>query len=161
MRQPPAPQPTTTTTSSDSARHAAVAFLTLAPGIRPRHRVFPGNPDQVRHARHFARRYLSGCPAVHEAELLTSEIFTNSVRHSRSRDGGTIDVHIAHQCPGILRVAVTDDGATTAPELARASLRALTGRGLALVQDIATQWGHYGDGHTRTVWFELRCGAAP
>lgn len=125
--------------------------------IRPRHRAFPGRPDQVRHARHFTLRCLANCPAARDAELLTSELVTNAAQHSRSRDGGTIHVLIAHQCPGVLRVAVTDDGSATTPEPTKAGLRAITGRGLALVQEIATRWGHDGGDQARTVWFELRC----
>lgn len=134
------------------------AFLTPAPGIRPRHREFRGDPAQVRNARRFTRGYLDSCPSAADTALLTSELATNSILHSRSGHGGTFHVVIGHHCPGIIRVAIIDDGSITTPTLADPDPLDGNGRGLALVQDIAAQWGHEGDDSTRTVWFELRCG---
>lgn len=141
-----------------SPEPALAAFLTAEPGIQPRHSTFPGHPGQAARARQFTRRYLAGCPAANDAELLTSEIVTNSILHSHSRDGGTIHVWIAHQCYGTLRVAVTDSGPlTTAPSYAGPADLADSGRGLLIVDAIAARWGRLTNRHATTVWFELRC----
>lgn len=168
---PPSPADVT------AGRHASfaapepelAAFLTPMPGIRPRHRAFPGHPRQAARAREFTRRYLGDCPAADDAELLTSEIITNAIRHSHSGNGGTVHIWIAHRCHGTLRIAVTDDGPVNKPE--PASLPPGdpgdpdglddSGRGLAIVRAIATDWGHRADHHATTVWFEIHCQPAP
>lgn len=59
---------------------------------RPRRRVFPGNPDQARHARRFVARALEDCPVVDTAVLLTDELGTNALAHTRSGGGGSFEV---------------------------------------------------------------------
>ena len=77
-------------------------------GIPPRFwRAFPGHPDQVAEARHFAARALASCPAAADVVLLTSELATNAVQHSATGHGGTFGVAISHS-PGRVRVSVTD-----------------------------------------------------
>lgn len=166
MNQPQARHATTTTGASHDPlivpEPALAAFLTPEPGMRPRHRAFPCRADQAARARQFARRYLADCPAADDAELLTSEIVTNSILHSHSRDGGTIHVWIAHQCYGTLRVAVTDNGplaiAPTSPEPVDLTE---SGRGLSIVDAIATRWGRHTNRHATTVWFEIHCQPGP
>ena len=47
--------------------------------------VYPGRPDQVRHARQAVARHLAGCPAADDAVLIVSELASNAVLHSASR----------------------------------------------------------------------------
>ena len=100
---------------------AADDLLAPAPGlpvlnaaytVRPRRRVFPGRPDQVRHARRFVERALDGCPVTDTAVLLTSELASNAVQHTATRDGGSFEV-IACRALAAAAVAVIDDGAAT------------------------------------------------
>jgi anti-sigma regulatory factor (Ser/Thr protein kinase) len=64
-------------------------------------RVFPGQADQVRHARRWARALaLAASPgAADEAELITAELFANAVLHTASGAAS-----------GTVTVAVTTDG---------------------------------------------------
>jgi anti-sigma regulatory factor (Ser/Thr protein kinase) len=126
---------------------------------KPIRRVFPGRTDQARHARHFVARVLADCPAADTAVLLTSELVTNAVTHTRSSAHGTFQVVI---WPGhtTAYIAVIDDGSHTTPAARWHGTAELSesGRGLELVNLLATRWGHYGDhsATTRTlVWFRL------
>jgi anti-sigma regulatory factor (Ser/Thr protein kinase) len=90
-----------------------------------------------------------------DAALLTSELVTNAVAHARSRVKVKVKRH-GHRA----RVEVHDG------DQARPCLRALTsdgenGRGLAIVDAVADDWGVTplnGDG--KVVWFELALDAA-
>ena len=108
-------------------------------------------------AREFARR--SGCSEhaleiLDDALLLISELVTNSVRH------GGPPIVLAIECDGDgLRVLVRDG----APELPTPRVAADDdegGRGLTLVDLIASTWGvdavHDEHGPGKQVWFELR-----
>jgi serine/threonine-protein kinase RsbW len=122
---------------------------------RPKHRAFPGRPDQISHARDFTRRVLGPCPVLDEAVLLVSELATNAVEHTATAHGGSFHVTI-YQNDASLLIAVTDDGSKDVPTPAHpADIFTETGRGLDLVDLIANRWGHCGDEYGRTVWFEL------
>ena len=129
-----------------------------ADGGRPRRRVFPGDPAQVAPARRFVRRALAGHRAAADAALLTSELATNAICHTASGRGGTFEIVVIRH-PAIVRIAVIDAGAPTVPALAAAGSLDASGRGLTLVDALAWRWGHHGNRHGRTVWFELECPA--
>ncbi len=126
---------------------------------KPKQRVFPGRPDQAHHARQFVARVLGDCAITDTAVLLTSELVTNALLHTRSSAHGSFQVII---WPGrtTAYIAVIDDGSHTTPTARRHRTAQLSesGRGLELVNLLATRWGHYGDHNatTRTlVWFRL------
>ena len=122
---------------------------------RPKHRAFPGRPEQIAYARDFTRRVLGPCPALDEAVLLVSELATNAIEHTATAHEGSFHVTI---CRGdsTLLIAITDDGSDTIPMPGHeADALAETGRGLELVELIADRWDHCGDENSRTVWFEL------
>jgi anti-sigma regulatory factor (Ser/Thr protein kinase) len=77
-----------------------------------------------------------GHPCRDEAVLLASELFGNSVRHSRSAlPGETVTVTVtAHT--GTVRVEVTDRSGPGVPEPRHASSDAEGGRGLQLVEGL-------------------------
>jgi hypothetical protein len=85
--------------------------------------------------------------ALDDAELLTSELVTNSVQHG---GGGTIRLHVVLG-PTTLRVEVADGS--------KRSLRPRTagegGFGLTLVASIATRWGGGRIAGTNVTWFEI------
>lgn len=97
------------------------------------------------------------------AELLVSELVTNSVRHAGLPEEATIEFCV-RASPDALMVEVADGGRGfdhAVPPRARAvpgSFEA-SGWGLFLVEQIAQRWGAVQvDGETR-VWFELTPGA--
>jgi anti-sigma regulatory factor (Ser/Thr protein kinase) len=109
-------------------------------------------------ARIFVGAVLAGHPGVDEAVLLSSELFGNSVRHSRSgAPGGTVTVTV-QAGDGLARVEVTDQGGPGVPRVRQASRDEEGGRGLELVAGLATQWGWLRQGGQTVTWFEL---AAP
>jgi anti-sigma regulatory factor (Ser/Thr protein kinase) len=89
---------------------------------------------------------------VERAELLVSEVVTNSVRHADLDPEDRIDVHM-HCSPSMLRVDVTDPGPGFDPVGMRP--RPGGGWGLWLMDQLATRWGVERDGNTH-VWFEIR-----
>jgi serine/threonine-protein kinase RsbW len=99
-----------------------------------------GRAERARVARAFVAALLGhGHPSTDDAALLVSEIFGNSVRHSRSGDpGGTITVAV--KITGtMVRVEVTDLSGPGAPELTSAGGDEEGGCGLQLVAGLATR----------------------
>ena len=87
---------------------------------------------------------------VEIAQLLTSELVTNAFEHG----AGSIRVE-AHRSAKCLRVSVFDDG-TALPQRRQADPWATSGRGLMLVESLATRWGVNRHTPGKCVWFELR-----
>jgi len=116
---------------------------------------FGRTSDQIPEARAFVRETLSRwgeTSGVDEALLVTSELFTNAVLHG----SGRIDVYVTLGTE-TLRIAVVDDGTPTPdlwPELA--ATPTLGGRGLHIVDALASTWGNNFDPAGRTrVWAEM------
>jgi anti-sigma regulatory factor (Ser/Thr protein kinase) len=89
--------------------------------------------------------------------LLTcvSELATNAIEHTESGRGGMFTVEVGRPRDGEAFVAVTDDGAPTAPSVTAAEELAEGGRGLALVAASTSRWGFRDSPHGRTVWAEV------
>jgi serine/threonine-protein kinase RsbW len=118
-----------------------------------------GRAERARVARAFIGGVLGpGHPCGDDAALLVSELFGNSVRHSRSgAAGGTVTVAV-RVGDGLVRVEVTDRSGPEVPEreLHRAGRDAEGGRGLQLVAGLAARWGWRRRGGRTVTWFELR-----
>lgn len=109
-------------------------------------------PGSAALARQFVGETLAGwgCDDFVEAgRLLVSELVTNAILHARTsitvvvrlhRTGVRVDVH---------------DSSPSAPVARDYGEEAMTGRGLALVNDLAARWGVDRDGSGKSVWFEL------
>ena len=109
-----------------------------------------------------ARAVVAGClgehvasSVFHDAQLLVSELVTNSVRHSGVPAGSEVIVSVS-VTPGMVRVDVEDPGhagaiAPHAPDLGTGG-----GYGLNLVQALSERWGmeRVAEGGTR-VWAQL------
>ncbi len=103
-------------------------------------------------------------PAVAEnAELLVSELVTNSVRHAGLPEEACIEFSVRASAE-VLMVEVADAGCgfdhtTAVRPRAVGGVNEPSGWGLFLVDRIADRWGAVQmDGETR-VWFELSPGA--
>jgi anti-sigma regulatory factor (Ser/Thr protein kinase) len=92
--------------------------------------------------------------AVAVAELLVSEIATNAVRHG---SGNRIMVRLSMD--GELEAAV-HDADPCLPALRQAASVDETGRGLALVQSLASVWGTDRVRSGKWVWFRITVGGA-
>ncbi|MGH3265373.1 MAG: ATP-binding protein [Trebonia sp.] len=124
----------------------------------------PGRGEQVRVARGFVAgvlRELAAADAalpdeavLDNAALLTSELVTNAIRHSRSGEsGGSVGLMVV-AVPGGIRVEVTDSGSATSPVVKQESYTC-DGHGLFLVEAVAREWGCRRSDAGTTVWFGL------
>ncbi len=117
----------------------------------------PGRPEQVATARAFVSRTLGAHQAGADndaATLLTSEIVTNAIQHTKSGvEGGTVTIVVIGVPRGVL-VEIIDDGSAGTP-VVKGDLYAAEGHGLFLVQHLAAQWGYLRDPAGTTVWFHL------
>jgi anti-sigma regulatory factor (Ser/Thr protein kinase) len=93
--------------------------------------------------------------ALHDVQLLTTELVSNAVRHADVDETRTIGLDVA-VAAGCVRVAVTDAGGQTHPRIQDLDPMVPGGMGLYLVEQISTRWGveRLSDGGNR-VWFEL------
>lgn len=117
----------------------------------------PATPASARRARHFLaetlERWCVGTGVVDKATLLTSELVTNAVRHGR----GLVRLTVRRRAPSV-RVEVHDDGPAlpALSEVDEVDEAAESGRGLRLVDTLATRWGTERVPHDgKDVWFEL------
>jgi anti-sigma regulatory factor (Ser/Thr protein kinase) len=109
-------------------------------------------PGSASAARQFVDETLAGwgCDGFLDASrLLVSELVTNGVLHARTdlelvlrltRTGVRVEVH---------------DSSPAAPVVRHYEDEAMTGRGLSLVDELATRWGVERAGGGKAVWFEL------
>jgi anti-sigma regulatory factor (Ser/Thr protein kinase) len=124
-------------------------------------RRFLRQPDQVAAARQFVTEALvRGSELRETARLLVSETVTSTLDQARFGLGdGTFEIAYA-VVDGRLRVEVSDDGGPARLRRRIHDVQAEHGRGLRLVQTLASRWGVREDTRGRTIWFELDLGAA-
>jgi serine phosphatase RsbU (regulator of sigma subunit)/anti-sigma regulatory factor (Ser/Thr protein kinase) len=114
-------------------------------------------PQQVAAGRRFTRQTLTAwqhTELADTASLLVSEILTNAVCHARQ----TIGLRLHHTAREII-AQITDDN----PQLPQRILTAPAeegGRGLTLVDALASTWGARLSGTGKIVWFTLAVDAA-
>ncbi|WP_406311726.1 ATP-binding protein [Streptosporangium sp. NBC_01639] len=123
-------------------------------------RRFAAAPGQVRHARTFVAEIVGNDhPYLDDALLLTSELATNAVEHPTGppRQLGSpreFLVTVAFVPHGVL-ITVQDPGSARIPCPKEEDPDATGGRGLALVNALATRWGFHRDSLGTVIWFEL------
>ena len=115
-------------------------------------RRFPCQPESVPGARHFVRDALSAQPReiVEAAELMTSELATNSVRHAHSEFELAILLSRRE-----IRVEVSDHGQGQ-PLPRFPTTREQSGRGLQIVLELSDAWGVTPSANGKLVWFTLQ-----
>jgi anti-sigma regulatory factor (Ser/Thr protein kinase) len=114
-------------------------------------RRFDGQPESVAGARQFVRDVLSDQPGetIEAAELMTSELATNSVRHAHS------DFELAILIsPREIRVEVSDHGRGR-PVPRSPTPQEWSGRGLQIVLELSDEWGISPTPTGKLVWFTL------
>ncbi len=110
---------------------------------------------EVADARSFADRMMDSWDRAELADtvaLLVSELVTNALVHTE----GPATLELRRQ-PDRIRVLVTDEH-TRLPRAQPADEDATGGRGMVLVDALATEWGVEPSGTGKTVWAELRTG---
>ena len=90
---------------------------------------------------------------LEDIKLLVSEVVTNAVRHPSG--SGPIEMRVTLR-RGTIRVEVLDPGGQgfAKPSVSTPPPDALGGRGLLIVDRVATRWG-VDEGSPTRVWFEL------
>ncbi|WP_082126675.1 ATP-binding protein [Allosalinactinospora lopnorensis] len=92
---------------------------------------------------------------VDDATLVLSELMSNALRHAAPLPEpfppGSVGVSWK-VAAGSLEIAICDGGSESLPRIARPSISALGGRGLGIVERIATRWGTEVDDQVTTVW---------
>jgi anti-sigma regulatory factor (Ser/Thr protein kinase) len=119
--------------------------------------VLPCDASSVAAARRLVRGELAAhaeMPAersdfVDAASLLVSELVTNAIVHART------DVEVRLVTDEHMLRAEVSDGNPTFPIPRRPIGLAGTGRGLLMMDDLASRWGVSPSGAGKTVWFEL------
>lgn len=103
----------------------------------------PFSAESAQIARREMDSWLSSLTApsdvLDDCRLVVSELVGNSVRHAQPLADGTMEVGWHKNGDG-LDIAVTDGGAVTLPRRVEAGLSDLAGRGLAIVEALATKW---------------------
>lgn len=89
--------------------------------------------------------------AVDDAVLVVSELLSNALRHAHPLPSGQIRVSWRWTGEHV-EVAVSDGGAATEPRAGRPALSSLGGRGLGIVEYLASTWGVRHEGDITTVW---------
>jgi serine phosphatase RsbU (regulator of sigma subunit)/CHASE1-domain containing sensor protein/anti-sigma regulatory factor (Ser/Thr protein kinase) len=122
-----------------------------SPATTRHERRFDPSPAAVSSAREFSTGAagVSG-PARDDVALITSELVTNAALH------GTGDVVVrVERGVGHVRIAVFDD-APQQPSRQHPAPTSETGRGLGIVEMIASGWGVTEDGTGKWVWADVR-----
>ena len=109
-----------------------------------------------RAARRFVTKVLEDwgvdAQAVEQFQLLVSELVSNAVLHG----GGPISmaVHDRQPLDETIRIEVTNTG-DGRPTMRRSQREDLSGRGLQLVDELASGWGTESQDGRTTVWFDI------
>lgn len=113
----------------------------------------PEHLSSVTRARHFVRDVLLEwdlAPLVEDAQLGTSELVANAIRHA-----GT-DLMLTIRVDGVVTVAIQDGHPELRrPVIADADFLAENGRGLHIVAAISQDWGITTAVNGKIVWFNL------
>ena len=118
------------------------------------HFLLPGVDASVSVARRCATAVLAaaGCRNFGDVLLVTSELVTNAILHSRSGKGW-VRIGVVDTGNGLIGIEVLDDGAATVPFPRMPDNGEVCGRGLWLVDELSAQWGVRRTGNERSaVW---------
>lgn len=119
---------------------------------------FPSTPASAGEARRFVDSVLGDSALSHlayPATMLVSELVANAVLHT----GTSVEVVISPE-PERVRIEV-HDGSQQLPIRKHYSKMSGTGRGLLLVERMASEWGSDRTADGKVVWFELDSRSTP
>ncbi len=112
----------------------------------------PPEPSSATRARTLAREQLEASCSTDTVEtvaLLVTELVTNAILHARTPLLLTLE-----SCPGHVRICV-EDHSIDQPAVRSYESDAVTGRGLALVEQLASTWGVDTTPVGKVVWCEV------
>ncbi|MGO9495445.1 MAG: ATP-binding protein [Solirubrobacteraceae bacterium] len=123
----------------------------------------PGGDDGPTRARRSVRSLLEGqIPAstASDADLLVSELVTNSVVHAHVGPRRAVTVEVT-TLDDRVRIAVTDPGSHLKPFMVPPDPQTPGGLGLFLVDELCETWGVWQDLGLTCVWCELLLDQSP
>lgn len=112
----------------------------------------PPEPSSATRARWLAREQLGASyssDTLDTIALLVTELVTNAILHARTPLQLTLEAR-----PGSVRICVEDES-NEQPAVRRYASDAVTGRGLALVDRLASSWGVDATPSGKVVWCEV------
>jgi anti-sigma regulatory factor (Ser/Thr protein kinase) len=119
----------------------------------------PGDPTSAHAARTFVGETLEtwrvGAYVLEAAVLLTSELVTNAILHAQS----PVRVIVSSGL-GSVTIGISDDSEQL-PSRQAGGDDLGGGRGLQIVEALASRWGTSRNEDGKTVWFELASGQRP
>jgi hypothetical protein len=147
----------TSTTGTEEGFFASRERDAVALDLDPVTVGFAPDADTPSRARHFVASTIAPWATIEDCEtavLLVSELVTNAVIHAQT----AVEVEVRVD-GSILHVEVRD----RRPDcpVVRAGPRAERGRGLKILDGLATAWGTIEREHTKAVWFDLSLGHRP
>jgi anti-sigma regulatory factor (Ser/Thr protein kinase) len=119
-------------------------------------KVIPGQEREVRTVRRWIAELLPDCPSRDDVMTVAVELATNAVKFTASGRGGAdgwFAIELTWHAAAV-RVAVADGGAPQGPRLID-DPDGEQGRGLQIVQSLASRFGVSGDSRGRLVWADL------
>jgi anti-sigma regulatory factor (Ser/Thr protein kinase) len=114
----------------------------------------PPEPSSATRARTLVREQLEvtcSRDAVDTIALLVTELVTNAILHARTPMLLTLETRPQH-----VRICV-EDASSERPVVQQYDADAVTGRGLALVEQLASSWGVDTTPAGKVVWCEVAC----
>jgi len=111
----------------------------------------PPEPSSAARARTLTREQLKAYPTdtSETVALLVTELVTNAILHARTPMQLTLEAR-----PGHVRICVQDESPDQ-PAVRHYASDAVTGRGLALVEQLASSWGVDSTPLGKVVWCEV------
>lgn len=88
---------------------------------------------------------------VDDAQLVTSELVTNALSHAAGQDSYELELTAR---PDGVRIALAD-GSTVRPIVEELKSSRPSGRGIAIIEKLATRWGADDHEGGKKVWIEL------
>ncbi|MEU5060075.1 MULTISPECIES: ATP-binding protein [unclassified Streptomyces] len=123
---------------------------------------YPSHPAQVRSARHHAEQVLRdwgvGDSTTDAVLYVAGELASNAVRHARTLQGREFGMTL-RLLESIVRVELRDPDPTLPTEVAPGEdLEADGGRGLLIVERLASSWGSAPEVLGKTIWADIPLG---
>jgi anti-sigma regulatory factor (Ser/Thr protein kinase) len=120
---------------------------------------YPSHPAQVRGARHHAEQVLHDWgvsnSTMDAAVYVAGELASNAVRHARTSQGREFGMTL-RLLESFVRVEVRDpDPNLPAPVVPGEDLEADSGRGLLIVERLASSWGSAPEVLGKTIWADI------
>lgn len=133
------------------AADADLAALTAWQTAEQIHRVvLPPDASAPRLARSTVHDIVGDARQLDDVVLAVSELTANAVMHG----SGPIELAVHHSADAIT-VQVSDEEVTRHPEVRRASMSSITGRGLSIIDAVAAHWGLTVRDASKSVWCEF------